>query len=89
MISVRKWCSEKVYHIKQARSLLKSLLIFGALSGLIMGSIGASIPLLFPKLFSPDPEVIGEVSSLLYVSPMTTSISWIVQILVLSGFGLP
>ncbi|KAG5526716.1 hypothetical protein RHGRI_032843 [Rhododendron griersonianum] len=46
--------------LPKARSLLKSLLIFGALSGLIMGSIGASIPLLFPKLFSPDPEVIGE-----------------------------
>ncbi|KAF7127232.1 hypothetical protein RHSIM_Rhsim11G0182400 [Rhododendron simsii] len=51
--------------LPKARSLLKSLLIFGALSGLIMGSIGASIPLLFPKLFSPDPEVIGEMRKVL------------------------
>lgn len=48
----------------QARTLLKSLVIIGALSGLILGSIGTSVPWLFPKIFSPDPEVIQEVSCL-------------------------
>ncbi|XP_057501023.1 protein DETOXIFICATION 46, chloroplastic-like [Actinidia eriantha] len=38
----------------KARALLKSLLIIGALSGLILGSTGAFVPLVFPKMFSPD-----------------------------------
>ncbi|GFY94443.1 MATE efflux family protein [Actinidia rufa] len=44
----------------QARALLKSLLIIGALSGLTLGSTGAFVPLVFPKMFSPDPLVITE-----------------------------
>ncbi|KAH7834382.1 hypothetical protein Vadar_015440 [Vaccinium darrowii] len=51
--------------LAKARTLLKSLLIIGALSGLIMGSIGTSVPLLFPKIFSPDPVVIGEMRKVL------------------------
>lgn len=57
---------EKLMRKWQARTLLKSLVIIGALSGLILGSIGTSVPWLFPKIFSPDPEVIQEVS---YLSP--------------------
>ncbi|XP_071930690.1 protein DETOXIFICATION 46, chloroplastic isoform X1 [Coffea arabica] len=44
----------------KARMLFKSLVIIGALSGFILGSIGTSIPWLFPKLFSHDPLVIKE-----------------------------
>lgn len=41
--------------------LLKSLVIIGALTGLILGCIGTSVPWLFPQAFSPDAEVIKEV----------------------------
>ncbi|KAA8546027.1 hypothetical protein F0562_020522 [Nyssa sinensis] len=51
--------------LAKARLLLKSLLIIGALSGLILGSIGTSVPWLFPKVFSPDPAVIQEVHKVL------------------------
>nr|AYM55855.1 enhanced disease susceptibility 5 [Camptotheca acuminata] len=51
--------------LTKARLLLKSLLIIGALSGLILGSIGTSVPWLFPKVFSPDLEVIQEVHRVL------------------------
>ena len=46
--------------------LFKSLVIIGALSGFILGSIGTSIPWLFPKLFSHDPLVIKEVGILVF-----------------------
>ncbi|KAK6136702.1 hypothetical protein DH2020_029530 [Rehmannia glutinosa] len=49
----------------QVRELLKSLVIIGTLSGLILGSIGTAIPLLFPKIFSSDPEVIREMHKVL------------------------
>lgn len=42
--------------------LLKSLVIIGALSGIILGSVGTSVPLLFPQAFSPDVAIIKEVS---------------------------
>ena len=48
--------------------LLKSLFIIGALSGTILGSVGTSVPLLFPQAFSPDAEVIMEVSSFAFLS---------------------
>lgn len=48
--------------------LLKSLLVIGALSGTILGSIGTFVPLLFPQAFSPDAEVIMEVSSFSFLS---------------------
>ncbi|KAL2477045.1 MATE efflux family protein 4 [Forsythia ovata] len=51
--------------LAKARTLLKSLVIIGALSGLILGSIGTSVPWLFPKLFSSDPEVIQEMHKVL------------------------
>lgn len=43
--------------------LLKSLVIIGALTGLMLGCIGTSVPWLFPQAFSPDAEVIKEVCS--------------------------
>ncbi|KAL0334681.1 UNVERIFIED_CONTAM: protein DETOXIFICATION 46, chloroplastic [Sesamum radiatum] len=50
-------------NLSKARNMLKSLVIIGALSGLILGFIGTSVPWLFPKIFSPDPEVIQELLS--------------------------
>ncbi|KAL2254792.1 UNVERIFIED_CONTAM: Protein DETOXIFICATION 46, chloroplastic, partial [Sesamum indicum] len=52
-------------NLAKARTMLKSLVIIGALSGLILGFIGTSVPWLFPKLFSPDPEVIQEMHKVL------------------------
>ncbi|KAK6159518.1 hypothetical protein DH2020_006832 [Rehmannia glutinosa] len=51
--------------LAKVRELLKSLVIIGTLSGLILGSIGTAIPLLFPKIFSSDPEVIREMHKVL------------------------
>ncbi|KAI3446168.1 hypothetical protein Pfo_002833 [Paulownia fortunei] len=51
--------------LAKVRELLKSLVIIGALSGLILGSIGTSLPWLFPKIFSSDPEVIHEMQKVL------------------------
>lgn len=49
--------------LNQARVLLKSLVIVGASSGTVLASVAASIPWLFPKVFSSDPQVIREVIS--------------------------
>ncbi|CAA0827675.1 MATE efflux family protein 4- chloroplastic [Striga hermonthica] len=49
----------------KVRELLKSLVIIGTISGLILGSIGTATPLLFPKIFSSDPEVIHEMHKVL------------------------
>lgn len=51
--------------LAKVRQLLKSLVFIGALSGLILGSIGTSLPWLFPKIFSSDPEVIQEMHKVL------------------------
>ncbi|KAG8368186.1 hypothetical protein BUALT_Bualt15G0018900 [Buddleja alternifolia] len=67
--TAQSFMPERIYganrNLAKARTLLKSLVIIGALSGLILGSIGTSIPWLFPKLFSPDPEVIREMHKVL------------------------
>ncbi|CAA2979921.1 DETOXIFICATION 46, chloroplastic-like [Olea europaea subsp. europaea] len=67
--------------LAKARTLLKSLVIIGALSGLILGSIGTSVPWLFPKLFSSDPEVGREMHKVLvpyflalFITPSTHSL---------------
>lgn len=51
--------------LAKARMLLKSLVIIGALIGLVVGAIGASIPWLFPNIFTPDPAVISEMHKVL------------------------
>ncbi|XP_011088475.1 protein DETOXIFICATION 46, chloroplastic [Sesamum indicum] len=51
--------------LAKVRQLLKSLVFIGALSGLILGSIGTSLPWLFPKIFSSDHEVIQEMHKVL------------------------
>ncbi|GMP48150.1 hypothetical protein CsSME_00015606 [Camellia sinensis var. sinensis] len=67
--TAQSFMPELMYGVNQslaeARRLLKSLLIIGALSGLILGSIGTFVPLMFPNFFSPDPEVIGEMHKVL------------------------
>ncbi|KAL2925487.1 Protein DETOXIFICATION 46 chloroplastic [Bienertia sinuspersici] len=45
---------------KQARSLLKSLLIIGMLTGLLLATIATSVPFVVPNFFTSDPVVIGE-----------------------------
>ncbi|KAL8108678.1 hypothetical protein AgCh_024950 [Apium graveolens] len=68
-------------NLSRARMLLKSLLVIGALSGTILGSIGTFVPLLFPQAFSPDAEVIKEMHKVLFpffialcVTPCTSSL---------------
>lgn len=46
--------------------LLKSLVMIGAVTGLVLGLIGISVPWLFPKLFSSDPYVIKEVRKIVF-----------------------
>ncbi|GMP47618.1 hypothetical protein CsSME_00015280 [Camellia sinensis var. sinensis] len=51
--------------LAKARMLLKSLVIIGAFLGLILGTIGTSIPLLFPGIFTTDPKVIQQMHKVL------------------------
>lgn len=51
--------------LSKARMLLKSLVIIGALLGLVLGTIGTSIPLLLPGIFTSDPKVIQEMQKVL------------------------
>lgn len=46
--------------------LLKSLVVIGAVTGLVLGLVGTSVPWLFPKLFSSDPCVIKEVRKIVF-----------------------
>ena len=46
---------------KQARDLLKSLLIIGGSVGLVLGIVATSVPFLAPSVFTPDRAVIAEV----------------------------
>ncbi|XP_020551594.1 protein DETOXIFICATION 46, chloroplastic isoform X2 [Sesamum indicum] len=80
-------------NLAKARTMLKSLVIIGALSGLILGFIGTSVPWLFPKLFSPDPEVIQEAGrDLKFISTSMTGIfclgSLLLVLLSSNGYGL-
>ncbi|XP_049352046.1 protein DETOXIFICATION 46, chloroplastic-like [Solanum verrucosum] len=52
-------------NLLKARMLLKSLLIIGALNGLIMGTAGVLMSLFFSKIFSTDPLVIQEMHNVL------------------------
>ncbi|OIS98183.1 protein detoxification 46, chloroplastic, partial [Nicotiana attenuata] len=52
-------------NLSKARMLLKSLVVVGASFGLVLASVAASVPWLFPKIFSPDPEVIREMHKIL------------------------
>ncbi|XP_027356141.1 protein DETOXIFICATION 46, chloroplastic [Abrus precatorius] len=67
--------------LEKARTLLKSLVIIGALLGLVIGLGGMSIPWLLPNIFTPDLKVVREMRSVLIlfffalcVSPCTHSL---------------
>ncbi|KAH1099071.1 hypothetical protein J1N35_015992 [Gossypium stocksii] len=52
-------------NLKKARMLLKSLVIIGASLGLLLGIVGASVPWLFPNIFTSDRKVIHEMHKVL------------------------
>lgn len=51
--------------LDKARSLLKSLMIIGAILGVVIASTGAFIPWLFPNIFTHDLNVIQEMHKVL------------------------
>uniref|UniRef100_A0A9I9DS86 Protein DETOXIFICATION n=1 Tax=Cucumis melo TaxID=3656 RepID=A0A9I9DS86_CUCME len=51
--------------LDKAWMLLKSLLIIGAIFGLVLGTIGTSVPWLFPNLFTPEEKIIQEMHKVL------------------------
>ncbi|KAH1224504.1 Protein DETOXIFICATION 46, chloroplastic [Glycine max] len=67
--------------LSKARMLLRSLVIIGAILGLLLGIIGTSVPWLFPNIFTPDRMVIQEMHKVLIpyfialaVTPPTVSL---------------
>lgn len=52
--------------MEQARTLLKSLVIIGAILGSVLGIVGTCVPWLFPNIFTPDRKIIQEVGSILF-----------------------
>ncbi|KAF5751071.1 putative DNA-damage-inducible protein f [Tripterygium wilfordii] len=54
-----------IYGFQQAQMLLKSLVIIGAILGLILGAIGTSVPWLFPNFYTSDLNVIREMHKVL------------------------
>ncbi|KAM6581485.1 hypothetical protein CsatA_005259 [Cannabis sativa] len=52
-------------NLEKARMLLKSLVLVGAVLGIVLGSIGTAIPWLFPNIFTPDQLVIQEMHKVL------------------------
>ncbi|XP_022947240.1 protein DETOXIFICATION 46, chloroplastic-like isoform X2 [Cucurbita moschata] len=52
-------------NLDKARMLLKSLLIIGAIFGLVLGTIGTSVPRFFPNLFTPEEKIIQEMHKVL------------------------
>lgn len=50
-----------IFISNQARMLLRSLLIIGACTGLVLGTIGTSVPWFLPYAFTSDHAVVGEV----------------------------
>ncbi|KAG9442814.1 hypothetical protein H6P81_018668 [Aristolochia fimbriata] len=67
--TAQSFMPELIYGINRslpkARALLKSLVIIGAISGLILGTIGTSVPWLFPFIFTADQGVIRQMHSVL------------------------
>ncbi|KAL5976513.1 Protein DETOXIFICATION 46, chloroplastic [Asimina triloba] len=49
----------------EARMLLQSLVIIGALTGLALGVIGTLVPWCFPYLFTNDHGVVGKMHTVL------------------------
>ncbi|KAM5548686.1 hypothetical protein ABKV19_000212 [Rosa sericea] len=49
----------------QARTLLKSLVIIGAILGSVLGMVGTCVPWFFPSIFTPDQKIIQEMHKVL------------------------
>ncbi|XP_062177879.1 protein DETOXIFICATION 46, chloroplastic-like [Alnus glutinosa] len=52
-------------NLEKAQMLLKSLVIIGAILGLLLGIVGTCLPWLFPKIFTHDQNVIQEMHKVL------------------------
>ncbi|XP_056160899.1 protein DETOXIFICATION 46, chloroplastic-like [Syzygium oleosum] len=52
-------------NLAKARLLLKSLVIIGTICGLVIGTIGTSVPWFSPTIFTPDQSVIQEMHKVL------------------------
>lgn len=67
--TAQSFMPELIYGVNRslvkARTLLKSLVIIGGILGLVLGTIGTSVPWLFPNIFTSDPAVIGEMHKVL------------------------
>ncbi|KAI4297658.1 hypothetical protein L6164_037540 [Bauhinia variegata] len=61
--------------LEKARNLLKSLMIIGALLGLVIGTVGMSVPWLFPNIFTPDVKVIQEMHNVLILFFIALSVT--------------
>ncbi|XP_054785653.1 protein DETOXIFICATION 46, chloroplastic-like isoform X2 [Prosopis cineraria] len=59
----------------KAQNLLKSLLIIGTLLGLVIGTIGMSVPWLLPNIFTPDLNVIQEMHNVLLMFFLALSVA--------------
>ncbi|KAJ7967258.1 Protein DETOXIFICATION [Quillaja saponaria] len=51
--------------LAKARMLLKSLVIIGAIIGLMLGIVGTSVPWFLPNIFTPDQNVIQQMHGVL------------------------
>ncbi|XP_059446448.1 protein DETOXIFICATION 46, chloroplastic-like isoform X2 [Corylus avellana] len=52
-------------NLEKAQMLLKSLVIIGAILGLLLGIVGTCVPWLFPKIYTHDQNVIQEMHTVL------------------------
>jgi hypothetical protein len=68
--------------MEQARTLLKSLVIIGAILGSVLGIVGTCVPWLFPNIFTPDQNIIQEVGFILFelFKVFSISISFVAMI---------
>ncbi|XP_040364861.1 protein DETOXIFICATION 46, chloroplastic isoform X2 [Rosa chinensis] len=51
--------------LPKARTLLKSLIIIGAILGSVLGIVGTCVPWFFPSIFTPDQKIIQEMHKVL------------------------
>ncbi|KAM5548685.1 protein DETOXIFICATION 46, chloroplastic-like [Rosa sericea] len=51
--------------LPKARTLLKSLVIIGAILGSVLGMVGTCVPWFFPSIFTPDQKIIQEMHKVL------------------------
>lgn len=52
-------------NLAKARMLLKSLVIIGAILGVLLAIVGTSVPWLFPNIFTPDKVIVQEMHKVL------------------------